>query len=622
MTIGQAGSAISTQAPHPHAADPQDEPLFKEQTLFERGTHGYTCFRIPAIVEAADGALLAFAEGRVDDCGDHGDIDLVMRRSDDGGETWGPIEIVLDGAGDTRGNPAPVVDHETGRVVLLSTWNANGDTTDRRPFVTYSDDHGATWSQPQDITPDVKLDHWEFYATGPVHAIQLERGDHAGRLVAGANHTWGSDRPEGFARGAHLIYSDDGGLSWELGAVDSIGDNTVNPQEVSVVELTDGTVYAAARDQYGTDHGNRAFATSSDGGETFDARFATIPDLSAPIVQGATLRQRATDAGDEHDRILFSAPAHPASREAMSIRSSYDEGQTWEHWNDGKIIHWGPAAYSDLVSLPDHEIGLLYEAGEGTSPYDEIRFARFDEAYLATGNDDPPGFPEPPEPGPTTPDLTRTSTPHTAYVRGDAGLTDGATPRHGQALALDGEDDHIQIPFTDALDLGGGDFSVGTWFRYGDSDASQVLIWAYGIGSSKPSFWIRAEPGNNRIRALMTTENGSASVASPQAYDDGAWHHAALRRADGELSLWIDGERVASATAPEGSVTIGREFGIDGLYVGRRMDGVQHLEGAVDDVRVYRHGLSDREMQLLATTNAPLPRDLVLRLPLDQIDPE
>ncbi|WP_205857708.1 sialidase family protein, partial [Phytoactinopolyspora endophytica] len=504
----------------------------------------------------------------------------------------------------------------------LSTWNANGDTSDRRPFVSYSDDDGATWSQPQDITEDVKLPDWEFYATGPVHAIQLERGEHAGRLVAGANHTWGSDRPEGMARGAHLLYSDDGGETWELGAIDSVGDNTVNPQEVSVVELTDGTVYAAARDQYGTKEGNRTFATSSDGGESFEARFAALPDLSAPVVQGATLRQRATDAGDDHDRILFSAPAHPASREAMSVRSSYDEGESWEHWNDGKVIHWGPAAYSDLVSLPGHEIGLLYEAGEGNSPYDEIRFARFNEAYLATGNDQPPGFPDPPEPGPTTPDLARTSSPNTAYVRGGAELTDGPSPRHGQALQLDGDDDHIQIPFTDALDLDRDDFTVATWFRYGERDGSQVLVWAYGIGSSKPSFWMRAEPGNDRIRALMTTENGTASVASPEAYDDGEWHHAALRRAGGRFSLWIDGEEVASAAAPDGSVTIGHEFGIDGLYIGQRMDDIQQLEGDVDDVRVYRRGLSARELTLLHTTNAPLAKDLALRLPLDQIHPE
>ncbi|WP_298332796.1 sialidase family protein [Haloactinopolyspora sp.] len=625
-SLGHAELAASSDASspplpqHPKATGDLDEPFFDEDVIFEAGTHGYTCFRIPAVVEAADGTILAFAEGRVADCGDHGDIDLVLRRSLDGGRTWGPLEVVIDGAGDTRGNPAPVVDRETGRVVLLSTWNANGDTKDRRPFVSYSDDHGVTWSEPVDITDDVKLPEWEFYATGPVHAIQLQRGPHAGRLVAGANHTWGSDRPEGLARGAHLLYSDDGGQTWNIGAVDSVGDNVVNPQEVSVVELTDGRVYAAARDQHGTAEGTRAFAVSSDGGESFDARFAPIPDLSAPIIQGATLRQRASDAGDDHDRILFSAPAHPASREAMAIRSSYDEGQTWEHWDEGKIIHWGPAAYSDMVSLPDHEIGLMYEAGEGTSPYDEIRFARFNEAYLATPNGDPPNFPDPPEPGPTTPDHSRTAEPVTAYVRGECDQTDGPSRRHGSALSLDGESAHLQIPFTDALDLGSDDFTVSAWFRYDGSETEQVLVWAYGIGSSKPSFWLRAEPGADRLRALITTENGTSSVATDQAYDDGAWHQVALRRADGELSLWVDGDEVASTSAPEGSVTIGREFGIDGLYVGQRMDGIQQFDGDIDEVRVYRRGLTDHELNIMHSTNAPLARDLVLRLPLDEIE--
>lgn len=621
VSLGQAHASTTVDQDLPSQAQDQ-EPLFEEQAIFESGTHGYACIRIPAAVAAADGSLLAFAEGRIDGCADHGRFDLIMRRSQDGGRTWGPLQVVISGNGDTIGNATPVVDQNTGRVILLTTWNAMGDTIDRRPFVSYSDDHGATWSDPVDITDDVKLPHWEGYATGPGHAIQLERGPHAGRLVAGANHTWGSDRPEGLARGAHLLYSDDGGDTWEIGAVDSVGDNTVNPQELNVVELVDGRIYAAARDQFGTHDGNRAFAISSGGGESFDARFATIPGLSAPIVQGATLRVRATDAGDDHNRIIFSAPAHPGAREAMSIRSSFDEGQTWQHWNDGKIIHWGPAGYSDLMALPNHEIGLFYEAGDTTDPYATIRFARFNEAFLAVPNDDPPGIPEPPEPGPTTPDLARISPPNTAYVRGNPELVDGPEARFGQALELDGTDDHIELPFTDALDLDDDDFTITTWFRYGESSASQVIFWAYGLGTTQPSLWLRAEPNNNRLTALLTTANGGGNVTSSQTYDDGEWHHVALRRSAGLFELWVDGEEVDSAAAPEGSLTIGREFGIDGIYVGQRLDGVQRFRGGIDEVRIYRRALSARELGLVRTNNVPFARDLVLRLPLEQIDPE
>jgi len=84
---------------------------------------GYACFRIPAVVKTVEGTLLAFAEGRVNHCGDAGDIDIVLKRSTDGGRTWGPLQVVNEGAGDTHGNPAPIVDRGTGRIVLAETYN-------------------------------------------------------------------------------------------------------------------------------------------------------------------------------------------------------------------------------------------------------------------------------------------------------------------------------------------------------------------------------------------------------------------------------------------------------------------------------------------------------------------
>ncbi|MFD0382088.1 hypothetical protein ACFQ2B_05625 [Streptomyces stramineus] len=100
---------------------------FEERVLFKAGhtDHGpYSCFRIPALVTTARGTLLAFAEGRKGNCGDATDIDLVLKRSTDGGRTWGPLLIVDEGLGDTHGNPAPVVDRATGRVVVVTTYNA------------------------------------------------------------------------------------------------------------------------------------------------------------------------------------------------------------------------------------------------------------------------------------------------------------------------------------------------------------------------------------------------------------------------------------------------------------------------------------------------------------------
>ncbi|HZX01951.1 sialidase family protein, partial [Kribbella sp.] len=151
-------------------------PFVDDSVLFQQKTDGYSCFRIPAIVHAANGDVLSFAEGRVADCGDDGDIDIVLRRSTDGGKTWGPLRVVSDGNGSTHGNPVPIVDNRTGRVVLVTTHNGPEPCTngcDRDPYVQTSDDNGATWTAPRELT-DAKLPSWNFwYATGPMHGIQL-----------------------------------------------------------------------------------------------------------------------------------------------------------------------------------------------------------------------------------------------------------------------------------------------------------------------------------------------------------------------------------------------------------------------------------------------------------------
>ncbi len=207
----------------------RDTGHFGQQVLFKAGREpGYACFRIPAIVRTVRGTLLAFAEGRVLNCGDAADIDIVLRRSTDGGRTWGPLQVVNEGGGDTHGNPAPVVDRATGRVLLAETYNTGRTDAgncavpcDRTPHLQYSDDDGLTWSAPRDLGPQILPPGWNsWYATGPVHGVQLTRGPHAGRLVFGVNaETFDGTRIT--ANHAALVVSDDGGDTWRIGATDS-----------------------------------------------------------------------------------------------------------------------------------------------------------------------------------------------------------------------------------------------------------------------------------------------------------------------------------------------------------------------------------------------------------------
>ncbi|MBK3575736.1 exo-alpha-sialidase, partial [Streptomyces sp. MBT65] len=307
------------------------------------GDGGYDTYRIPATVVTDLGTVLAFAEGRHNDAGDTGNIDVVLRRSSDGGCTWGPLSVVAAGDGDTRGNPAPVVDPRTGAIVLVTSYNSGtvtegrimrGEVTpeqSRRVFVQRSWDDGRTFTAPRDITGEVKLPSWRWYATGPGHAVALTRGPYAGRLVIPANHSAapaaGSTDTGQEAKyyGGHALYSDDGGDTWRLGFVDSTYDGIDNTNESTAAELPDGRLYFSSRDQLGTSTGNRLDAYSSDGGTSLDRPYAVQPTLDdVPVVEGSVLQLPGTGGA-----LLFSAPSVPNVRQGMAIWRSADGGASF-----------------------------------------------------------------------------------------------------------------------------------------------------------------------------------------------------------------------------------------------------------------------------------------------------
>jgi sialidase-1 len=599
------------------AAAAAPAPYLEQQVLFKASQDpGYACYRIPAVVRSAKGTLLAFAEGRVDNCGDTGDIDVVLKRSTDGGKTWAPLQLVNEGGGDTHGNPVPIVDQVTGRIFLFTTYNAGRDDDKacdvpckRTPYLQHSDDDGASWSTPVDMSAQAKLPQWDYwYASGPVHGIQLTRGRHAGRLVLGVcGETSDNGSTKSVANDAALVYSDDHGKTWQVGAVDSIkfpagGTFTQKPQEITVTELADGSVYTGAREQGGTDIGNRSYAISRDGGESFSTPFQAIPDLVTPTVQGAVLRLQRSG---RPDRVLFSSPSDTDRRRWMMIRSSYDSGKTWDSAEQGTRITTDWSGYSDLVQISDPrarsaEIGLMYEGGP-VDARDEIRFARFTEDYL--GSRKPVG--------PTTPDVSRARTDTFAF--GKPALTRG---RFGKGLELDGVDDYLRVPYDQVQLPGDGELTYSTWIRYGETKSEQALLWLGGMGTTAPQLWLRAEPGANRLVARMTTASGSASIASPSAYDDQQWHHVVLQRSAGQLLLWVDGAQVASGPAVAGSLSERVSFQI---HLGERQDYTQRFDGAFDEVRLYERALSAAEIDRIRQANADVRDGQVLRLPLDRI---
>lgn len=205
--------------------------------VFVAGKEGYHTFRIPSLIVTRHGTLLAFCEGRKTSRNDHGDIDLVLKRSNDGGVSWGPLAVVHE-EGDTAkitiGNPCPVVDQDTGTIWLPFTRD-NDDV-----FVTKSEDDGRSWSRPGRITASVKKMGWTWYATGPGVGIQLKSSAHRGRLVIPCDHYEVHDgKPVKFS---HVFHSDDHGTSWTLGG--SIGPHM---NECQVAELRDGSLLVNMR---------------------------------------------------------------------------------------------------------------------------------------------------------------------------------------------------------------------------------------------------------------------------------------------------------------------------------------------------------------------------------------
>ncbi len=346
----------------------------KSPILWKTGEGAYKGYRIPSIIVSTKRTILAFAEGR-NNGGDTGDIDLVLKRSVDGGKTWGHESVVWNDDQNTCGNPCPVVDEETGRIWLWMTWNdrTDGETAiiykkskyPRKPYLCYSDDDGITWSTPVDMSETCADPSWGWYATGPGIGIQQKVGKFKGRLVIPANHSY--DDPDGNVRkgpygyGAHVIISDDNGKSWRISGPIKPGCN-----ESQVTELSDGTLLMNMRSY--NDKSCRAISLSTDGGDTW-SDIDNDYQLVESRCQASILNYGKHKGKNYH---LFSNPAVTVGRTHMTIRVS---DNNCAEWQSSKLINGQSSAYSCLVKLPNGDIGLLYETGLKTA-YETITFSR------------------------------------------------------------------------------------------------------------------------------------------------------------------------------------------------------------------------------------------------------
>ena len=341
--------------------------------LFVGDEDGYDIYRIPALLvlpagsALADGTtlksdrILAMAEARLDGALDTGAIDLVQKTSDDGGKTWSGQQLVCrHQEGSERGkcgNATPVFDRETGSVWLA--YNLSGIPADLpegpRPHsaqLMRSEDGGLNWQEAVQLP----FDNMVF---GPGHGIQKVVAPASGRLIIPGNR----------AGSSFVIYSDDHGVSWTEGAALGAGN------ENEIAELSDGRLYMATRHVAPIgrppEPNGRLYSHSTDGGQSWSAA-QTDTALPTPICQASVLRYN--DSGG----LLFSNPADIKARVQMTLRVSADDG---ENWAAPLMIYPGPAGYSQLGSLADGDVVVLYERGD-MSYSDMISFARIGAASI------------------------------------------------------------------------------------------------------------------------------------------------------------------------------------------------------------------------------------------------
>jgi hypothetical protein len=376
--------------------------------VFANGQEGYACYRIPGIVRTVTGALLAFAEGRVESCSDSTrTVHIVCKRSTDNGLTWGPLQVVArnERTGDVSAvqNCSPVVDMMlgTGRVVVLfnkaeySEWDlANGIGTSRCCRI-ISDDHGLTWQNEIDITssvhrplildrtatedlsPALPQPEWRIQRPTLGHAIQLRHESVKGRLFYAGVFTAG-DRSV-FESQNYAFWSDDLGETWTIGGiVPQIGLN-----EATAVELETGGVMINSRaylDRQSVGRRAVTIGTFDEQGHIAFGRTRFDPALVDPAVQASVMRYTWSNdvSHGGAGRILFSNPNHARARRNMTVRMSCDDGRTWPF---SRTIDPGPSSYSDLVIQEDMDIGLLYERGNQGG----IFYASFPLEWLSDG---------------------------------------------------------------------------------------------------------------------------------------------------------------------------------------------------------------------------------------------
>lgn len=348
---------------HGQAHDPKG--IVFRTDIFERHADGYHTYRIPAMVVTDKGTVLLFVEGRKKSRRDHGDVDLLLKRSEDGGRTWSKQVLIHEEGGDAPirvGNPCTIVEKDGKTVHLLFT-RGGGDCF----FATTSKDDGKTWSKFQVAADNPKSKEYTndsfltgfggtdvHVGAGPVHGIETK----SGRLIA---PSYVGQKVDGKGQGGSCtIYSDDRGKTWKAGGIiPSVPE--FGHGECTIVERSDGSLLMNMRigPPNAYSFGYRATSESKDGGLSW-SKPVVDKNLPCPACQGSLLRLNDEEILFLNPNVNYSGGFAIWSRRNLTLRLSKDDGKTW---SSARILNKKLSGYSDLAVAKNGNILCVFENG-------------------------------------------------------------------------------------------------------------------------------------------------------------------------------------------------------------------------------------------------------------------
>ena len=331
------------------------------------GDDGVESYRIPGLVTTNAGTLLGVYDVRHNNSADLQEyVEIGLSRSTDGGQTWEKMRIPmsfgeyggLPKAQNGCGDPAILVDKQTGTIWIVAAWTHgmgwNRAWTNSMPgmdkehtaqlVMVKSEDDGRTWSEPINVTEQMKDPSWYFFFQGPGRGITMDDG-----TLVFASQYIGKDK----IPNAGIMYSKDHGKTWKVSK-----HARTNTTESQVAEIAPGVLMLNMRDNRG---GSRAVSTTTDMGETWKEHESSRTALPESICMASLIHVKAKDNVLGKDILLFSNPNTTEGRHSMTIKASLDGGYTWLPENQLLVDSGSSWGYSCLSMIDQETVGILYE---------------------------------------------------------------------------------------------------------------------------------------------------------------------------------------------------------------------------------------------------------------------